>query len=88
MWALVEIIVVIAIVLISITEFFIPILTGKPLFGSFRRSKTETVDNSPLDDKVSKAKEKVTEVKTVQTEVTEHFKTAQQLKEESDNLLK
>jgi hypothetical protein len=88
MWALLEIIVIIAIVLIFITEFFIPILTGKPLFGSFRKSKNETIDNDDLDEKITKAKEKVDEVKTVQTEVTEHFKTAEQLKEESDNLLK
>lgn len=88
MWALIELIVIIAIVLVFITEFFIPILTGKPLFGSFRKSKETIIDEGPFDEKISKAKEKVDEVKTVQSEVTEHFKTAEQLKEEADNLLK
>ena len=88
MWAVLELIVIAGIVLISITEFFIPILTDKPLFGSFRKTKSEKKSESPLDEKIAKAKEKVGEVKSVQNEVESHLKTAEQLKEESDNLLK
>ncbi len=47
MWALLELLATIAIVLISITEFFIPLIFDKPLFGSFRKSKNEeTKDKS------------------------------------------
>ena len=90
MWAILELLALIAIVLIFITEFFLPLLLGKPLFGSFRSKKKEQKkdDSSPLAEKVSEAKEKVKEVKDVQGEVTENFKTAEQLKEESDDLLK
>lgn len=101
MWKIIELLVLIGIVLIFITEFFIPILTGKPVFGSFRKSKTvvetdeettteettEATAKETLDEKISKAKEKVNEVKLVQDEIDQHFKTAEQLKEESDNLL-
>ena len=39
MWKIIELIVIIAIILVFITEFFVPIIMGKPLFGSFRKSK-------------------------------------------------
>lgn len=39
MWSLLEILVAGIIVLISITEFFLPIILGKPLFGSFRKNE-------------------------------------------------
>ncbi|MBL7891424.1 MAG: hypothetical protein JNL63_02240 [Bacteroidia bacterium] len=95
MWTLLEIIILTAIVLISITEFFVPLIMNKPLFGSFRKSRTSEAKNVPdgsLDEKITKTKEKVEEVKEVvkevQSEVAQNFKTAEQLKEESDNLLK
>ena len=95
MWPLVEVIVLAIIVLISITEFFIPIIMNKPLFGSFRKSKraneTESKKadtSSPLKEKINTAKEKVQEVKEVQNEVAENFKSAKDLKKESDDLLK
>lgn len=95
MWALLELIFLIALVLVSITEFFIPLVTGKPLFGSFRKTKpteTKNTTDSFLDEKISKTQEKVEDVKEevaeVQQEVAENFKTAKQLKKESDNLLK
>lgn len=91
MWIVIEYIIIAAIILISITEFFYPLLTQKPLFGSFRR-KTTTQEkhrtDGPLDEKLSQAKEKVKEVKKVQDEVAENFKSAEELKNESDNLLK
>ena len=92
MWALLELILVLAIVLVFITEFFLPIIMGKPLFGSFKKKEEIYVANpeeiSSFDEKMSMAKEKVKEVKNIQNEVNERFKTAEQLKEESDNLLK
>ena len=93
-WTIVEICIVAAIVLISITEFFIPILFNKPLFGSFRKLKQaepKKTEEGSLPEKISKTKEKVEdikeEVKEVQEEADENFKTAEQLKEESDKLL-
>lgn len=95
MWALLELIFLIAFVLVSITEFFIPLVTSKPLFGSFRKTKlteNKIKDDNLLDEKISKTREKVEEVKEevaeVQQQVAENFKTAKQLKKESDNLLK
>ncbi len=89
MWVILEFIVLAFIVLLSITEFFYPLIVGKPLFGSFRKKvdvEQKPVDSS-LESKVSMAKEKVREVKDIQEEVNKHFKSAEQLKEEADNLL-
>lgn len=90
MWKIIEFIALAAIVLILITEFFYPILSGKPLFGSFRKSKTSSPkisETESLNEKINTAKEKVEEIKTVQNEVNTNFKTAEQLKDESDKLL-
>lgn len=95
MWALLELIVILALILIFITEFFIPLVTNKPLFGSFRKLKAraaKSTEDGSLGEKISKAKEKVNvvkeEVRNVQDEANQHYKSAEQLKEESDNLLK
>ncbi len=90
MWALLEFALLAAIVLLSITEFFYPLLTGKPLFQSFRK-RVETPQPEPpketsLEEELAKAKEKIKEVKSVQNEVNKKFKSAEELKEESDNL--
>jgi len=90
MWAIIEFVLLAGIVLLSITEFFYPLLTGKPLFQSFRK-RAETPQPEPqqepsLEDKLSEAKEKIKEVKSVQDEVNKKFKSAEELKEESDNL--
>ena len=90
MWRLLEFIALAALVLISITEFFYPLLAGKPFFGSFRRlkgSEEKPVTEGPLHKKVNEAKQKVEEIKDVQKEVDKHYKSAEQLKEESDQLL-
>ncbi len=50
MWRVVELIVIIAFVLIFITEFFIPILTDKPLFGSFRKQTKKKDESNSKDD--------------------------------------
>jgi hypothetical protein len=88
MWALIEFVFLAAIVLLSITEFFYPLLTGKPLFGSFRKKQEVPVsDPEPLQEKISRAKEKMKEVKDIQQEVNNNFKSAEKLKEEADDLL-
>jgi len=86
MWAIIEFVVLAAIVLISITEFFYPFLVGKPLFNSFRKKAEQKSSN--LQDKVADAKEKIAEVKNIQAEVDKTLKSAEQLKQESDNLFK
>ena len=86
MWAIIEFVVLAAIVLFSITEFFYPLIAGKPLFNSFRKKPAEKP--LTLEDELSRAKEKIAEVKNIQAEVDKKFKSAEQLKEESDNLFK
>jgi hypothetical protein len=39
-----------------------------------------------MEDEISRAKQKVAEVKNIQNQVNEHLKSAEQLKEESDKL--
>lgn len=94
MWTILELIALAIIVLVFITEFLLPLIFNKPLFGSFRKlqkqdkaSAKKDSSNDPLKEKISKAKEKVEEVKETQKEVTEHYKSAKDLKKESDNLL-
>jgi hypothetical protein len=90
MWVILEFVFFAFIVLLSITEFFYPLLAGKPLFGSFRKKAAiveQKQDDASLEAKVSKAKEKVNEVKDIQNKVNEHFKSAEQLKAEADSLL-
>lgn len=85
MWYLLENLVLLLIGILFVTEMLIPFLTSKPFFSTFR--KKSTADSTTLDAKLKHAKEKVDEVKTIQNEVSAHFKSAEQLKEESDNLL-
>ncbi|MFM8741317.1 MAG: hypothetical protein ACKOC0_14100 [Cytophagales bacterium] len=88
MWAILEFCLLAAIVLLSITEFFYPLLTGKPLFGSFRKvDEAKIQEEVPIEEKISNAKEKVKEIKDVQEEVNKKFKSAEQLKAEADDLL-
>ncbi len=90
MWLILEYVVLAFIVLLSITEFFYPLIAGKPLFGSFRRSAAmveQKQDDASLEATVSKAKEKIKEVKDIQNEVNQNFKSAEQLKDEADDLL-
>jgi hypothetical protein len=91
MWTILEILFTLAIILVFITEFLWPILTGKPIFNSFRRTKEKSQkkkDTISLEEKVSIAKAKAEEIKTIQNEINENFKTAEQLKGEADDLLK
>ena len=90
MWRLLEYLLLAGIVLLAITEFFYPLLSGKPFFGSFRKKKMRDIDpaeTGTLNQKVNQAKAKVQQVKKVQDEVDQHYKSAEQLKEESDQLL-
>lgn len=88
MWRILEYIFIAAIVLVAITEFFYPILAGKPLFGSFRKTASrQTKEEDSLENKVNVAKSKVNEIKNIQKEVEQNYKSAEQLKDEADNLL-
>jgi hypothetical protein len=89
MWVILEFIVLAFVVLFAITDFFYPLLTGKPLFGTFRKKvQTDQLAGDPsLKEKLEQAKEKIKEVKDIQNEVTQHFKSAEQLKAEADDLL-
>lgn len=88
MWALIEFVFLAAVVLLSITEFFYPLIAGKPLFGSFRKKEEAPVTPpEPLQEKVSRAKEKAKEIRNIQEEVNSNFKSAEKLKEEADDLL-
>ncbi len=58
-------------IILFITEIAIPLLFGKPLFGSFRKTKKEPKDESSIDSKIEttsseyeKVKEKAKEVKS------------------------
>ena len=87
MWRILELLVLCFIFVLFITEFVYPLLTNKPLFGSFREKEKKEPKNS-LEEKINEAKTKVNEVKEVQKDVLEHYKSAEQLKQDSDNLLK
>jgi hypothetical protein len=39
MWSFVQLTIVIVAIIVSITEFFYPLIAGKPFFGSFRKIK-------------------------------------------------
>lgn len=90
MWALLELVFLAAIVLLSITEFFYPMIARKPLFGSFRKKQEEVAappETETMSEKISRAKEKVKEVKDLQNEVDSNYRAAEKLKEEADDLL-
>lgn len=93
MWAVLEVCLVAAIVLIFVTEFFWPLLFNKPLFGSFRKAKPTAPEPATdrLEDKITKAKQKADEAKQVvedvQQQAYDNYKTAEQLKDETDKLL-
>lgn len=90
MWKVIEFILLAGVVLLSITEFFYPIIMNKPLFGSFRKFKSKNLSEQELGTKLHKTKEKVEgikeEIKEVQEEVSQKLKSVEQLKEESDQL--
>jgi hypothetical protein len=89
MWRVIEFSMIAIIVLIFITEIFIPVMIDKPLFRSFRKVKDDDNNNNSPDDlsqKISKAKKKVKDVKATQEEVNEYFNNAQQIKDKADKL--
>lgn len=102
MWALVEELGFLLVVVIAITQFFIPLILDKPLFSFFRPKVKKELEKEPivekkeeplekkcdLKSKVAEAKSKVAEVKKVQSEVTDFHKSAEELKKESDDMLK
>jgi hypothetical protein len=87
MWVILEFVLLAAIALLFITEFFYPLLAGKPLFGSFRR-KASTAEATSLDEEIAAAKRKAAEVKEVQRKADERLRDAANRKSEADDLLK
>ncbi|HRH68277.1 MAG TPA: hypothetical protein PLB89_02100 [Flavobacteriales bacterium] len=87
MWIVLEFVVVAAIVLFAVTEFFYPLLAGKPLFGSFRR-KTAASRPQTLDEALAEAKRKAAEVKDVQHRTEEELRAAERRRNAADDLLK
>lgn len=89
MWTVLEMLVLAGVALLAITEFFYPLLTGKPLFGSFRRKAgQQRVSNVPLDEEIAAARRKAEEVKEVQRKADEALREAAQRKDAADDLLK
>jgi hypothetical protein len=86
MWIVLEIVVLAAVALLAMTEFFYPLLAGKPLFGSFRR-KDDVTSQPSLDDEIADARRKAEEVKAVQRKADEHARQASQRKSEADDLM-
>ncbi len=87
MWIVLEIVVLASVALLAITEFFYPLLAGKPLFGSFRR-KARTPETGALDDEIAAARRKAEEVKEVQRKADDALREAAQRKGAADDLLK
>jgi hypothetical protein len=86
MWMILEFVVLAAVALLAITEFFYPLIAGKPLFGSFRKKPAPT--SATLDDEIEQARRKAEEVKDVQRKAEEKLRDAAQRKREADDLLK
>ena len=87
MWVVFEFVLLAAVVLLAITEFFYPLLAGKPLFGSFRR-KGRTPKQVSLDEEIANAKRMAAEVKEVQRRAEEDLRNAEQRKNAADDLMK
>ncbi len=88
MWIVLEMLVLAGVALFAITEFFYPLLVGKPLFGSFRRKAVSPASNVPLDEEIEAARRKAEEVKDVQRKADEALREAAQRKDAADDLLK
>lgn len=86
MWVVLEFVFLAAIVLLAVTEFFYPLLAGKPLFGSFRR-KGQPAQPMTMDERIAQAARKAAEVKDVQRRVDEDLRKAEQRKNAADDLL-
>jgi hypothetical protein len=85
MWRVLEIVVLAAIVLLAITEFFWPLITGKPLFGSFRKKRPPAARS--LEDEIEAARRKVDEVRDVQRKASDDLRSAERRKDDADDLL-
>jgi len=87
MWFVLEWVVIVAIVLLSITEFFWPLIKGAPLFGSFRKKGAPSSADSS-EDEMAEARRKAEEVKQVQRKAEDDLRKAWDRKDEADDLLK
>lgn len=92
MWRVFEFVLIAVIVLVAITEFFYPLIAGKPFFSSFKKNAEpapplpKPKEEDTLNEKIDAARKKVEEIKATQNEVNSHYKSAEQLKDESDSL--
>jgi len=87
MWFVLEWVVLAAIVLLSITEFFWPLIKGTPLFGTFRKKRLASGPGS-IEDEITEARRKAAEVKHVQRKAEDDLRKAWDRKDEADDLLK
>lgn len=81
-----QLVVLAGIVLLAITEFFWPLIAGKPLFGSFRKKNDQPAGS--LDDEIAEARRKAAEVKDTQRKAEDDLRKAWDRKDEADDLLK
>ncbi len=85
MWAIFEFLVLPAIVLISITEFFYPLIAGKPLLNSFRKKKKE--QSVSYEGELPKAERKIAEEESTHDNINADSKSSGQLNEEAEHSL-
>jgi hypothetical protein len=87
MWVVVEFVVLAAIILVAITEFFWPLIAGRPLFGTFRKKRPVAAPPS-IEEELEIARRKAAEVKDVKRKVDDDLQKAWNRKDEADDLLK
>ena len=61
-------------IILFVTEIAIPLLFGKPLFGSFRKRKKEPKDESSIDSKIDETTGEYEKVKAKAAEVKSEIK--------------
>lgn len=86
MWMILQVVVLAGIVLLAITEFFWPLIAGRPIFGSFRKKDDKA--SASLDDEIADARRKASEVKDIQRKAEDDLRKAWDRKDEADDLLK
>jgi hypothetical protein len=87
MWVVVEFVVLAAIILVAITEFFWPLMAGRPLFGTFRKKRPAPTPPT-IEEELEIARRKAAEVRNVQRKTEEELRKAWDRKDEADDLLK
>jgi peptidoglycan hydrolase CwlO-like protein len=90
MWRIFQEVIPWALIVLVLTQYVWPILAGEKTWSLFSR-KDKTQASTSLSDEVQEAKKVVDDVKEkvekIKEKVDEHYKSAEQLKKESGNLL-